>query len=173
MNCASSSGLRTFVLSDACSHASADPRQLRETDNACKWRALPADFPPFQTVFGFFSHWAKAGVFAHIRDELCRAIRLRAGRSPNPVAGVIDSQSVRGAPTITGRTRSYDAGKKVSGWKRHLVVDTRGMPLMVMVTPAGQPDRDAAREMLARLRIAPSPKRASHTTIPTKQGLPV
>ncbi|RBQ11647.1 IS5 family transposase [Spongiactinospora rosea] len=123
------------------------------TDNACKWRALPADFPPYQTVFGFFSRWTRAGVFNRVRDELRRAIRLRAGRCPNPVAGIIDSQSVRAAATVTGRSRSYDAGKRVAGRKRHLVVDTFGLLMMVMVTAAGQPDRDAARELLARLRM--------------------
>ncbi|MER6514646.1 IS5 family transposase [Nonomuraea sp. NPDC001636] len=123
------------------------------TDNATKWRALPADFPPFQTVFGLFSRWTRAGVFNRIRDEVRRAIRLRAGRCPNPVAGVIDSQSVRAAATVTGRSRSYDAGKRVGGRKRHLVVDMFGLMVMVMVTPAGQPDHDAAREMLARLRM--------------------
>jgi transposase len=96
---------------------------------------------------------ARAGVFNRIRDQLRRAVRLRAGRCPNPVTGIIDSQSVRAAATVTGRSRSYDAGKKVGGRKRHLVVDTRGMLMMVMVTPAGQPDRDAARDLLARLRL--------------------
>ncbi|MEU6721505.1 transposase [Nonomuraea sp. NPDC046802] len=56
------------------------------TNNAAKWRALPADFPPYQTVFGFFSRWARAGIFNRIRDELRRAIRLRVGRCPNPTA---------------------------------------------------------------------------------------
>jgi transposase len=78
-----------------------------------------------------------AGVFNRVRDELRRAIRLRAGRCLNPVAG----------------SRSYDAGKEVPGRKRHLVVDTFGLLMMVMVTSAGQPDRDAARELLARLRM--------------------
>ncbi|MEZ7125809.1 transposase [Nonomuraea sp. AD125B] len=123
------------------------------TDSACKWRALPADFPPYQTMFGFFSRWTRAGVFNHVRDELRRAIRLRAGRCPHPVAGVIDSQWVRAAATVAGRSRSYDAGKKVPGRKRHLVVDTFGLLMIVMVTAAGQPDRDAARELLVRLRM--------------------
>ncbi|MFC4114005.1 transposase [Nonomuraea zeae] len=79
--------------------------------------------------------------------------RLRAGRCPNPVTAIIDFQSVRAAATVTGRSRSYDAGKKVQGRERHLVVDTKGLMLGVMVTPAGQPDRDAARELLARLRM--------------------
>ncbi|MEV4178195.1 IS5 family transposase [Nonomuraea sp. NPDC049709] len=123
------------------------------TDNGAKWRALPADFPPYQTVFGFFSRWARTGVLNQIRDQLRRAVRLRASRCPNPVTGVIDSQSVRAAATVTGRSRSYDAGKRVGGRKRHLVVDTLGLLMGIMVTPAGQPDGDTARELLARLRM--------------------
>ncbi|MEN3539833.1 transposase [Microbispora sp. ZYX-F-249] len=80
---------------------------------------------------------------------------MHAGRCPNPVAGVTDSRLVRAAATVTGRSRSYDAGKQVPGRKRHLVVDTFGLLIMVMVmvTAAGQPDREAARELLARLRM--------------------
>ncbi|MFB4268437.1 transposase [Nonomuraea sp. GTA35] len=97
--------------------------------------------------------WARTGVFNQIRDQLRRAVRLRAGRCPNPVTGVIDSQTVRAAATVTGRSHSYDAGKRVGGRKRHLVVDTLGLLMGIMVTPSGQPDRDAARELLARLRM--------------------
>ncbi|GAA4932692.1 transposase [Nonomuraea thailandensis] len=124
-------------------------------------------FRLFKTVFCFFSRWARAGVFNRIRDELRRAIRLRAGRCPNPVAGIIDSQSVRAAASVTGRSRSYDAGKKVGGRKRHLVVDTLGLLMTVMVTPAGQPDRDAARELLARLRCCTRRSPSSGATAPT------
>jgi transposase len=66
---------------------------------------------PWQTTYGFFRRWAKAGVANYIRDQLRRAIRLRAGRCPNPAAAIIDSQSVRAAATVTGPSRSYDAGK--------------------------------------------------------------
>lgn len=74
------------------------------------------------------------------------------GRGPRAVATVIDSQSVRAAETVSKATRGYDAGKKINGRKRHLVVDTRGLPLMVMVTPADLHDA-AAKEVLFRLRL--------------------
>lgn len=121
-------------------------------DNGCKWRALPTDFPPWQTVYGFFARWARAGVVQRIQDELCRIARMRAGRLPYPRAAVLDSQSVRAAETVGRRSRGYDAGKKINGRKRHLVVDTNGLPLLVTVTPADVQDRDAARDVLLLLR---------------------
>ncbi|MDT0347523.1 IS5 family transposase [Streptomyces litchfieldiae] len=122
-------------------------------DSGCKWRALPRDFPPWRTVYGFMARWAAAGVVGQIRDQLRRRIRLGMGRAPQAVATVIDSQSVRAAETVSRATRGYDPAKKVNGRKRHLVVDTKGLPLLVMVTPADMTDRDAAKEVLFRLRL--------------------
>ncbi|WP_326594510.1 IS5 family transposase [Streptomyces sp. NBC_01803] len=122
-------------------------------DSGCKWRALPRDFPPWRTVYGFMARWAAAGVVGQIRDQLRRRIRLAMGRAPRAVATVIDSQSIRAAETVSRATRGYDAAKKVNGRKRHLVVDTKGLPLLVMVTPADMTDRDAAKEVLFRLRL--------------------
>lgn len=75
------------------------------------------------------------------------------GKGPRAVATVIDSQSVRAAETVGKGSRGYDAGKKINGRKRNMVVDTRGLPLLVMVTPASLTDRDAAKELLFRLRL--------------------
>ncbi|WP_322975484.1 transposase [Streptomyces sp. NBC_00162] len=75
------------------------------------------------------------------------------GRSPGAVATIIDSQSVKAAETVGKDSRGYDAAKKINGRKRHLVVDTKGLPLFVMVTPADMTDRDAAKEVLFRLRL--------------------
>jgi transposase len=122
-------------------------------DRGCKWRALPQDFPPFKTVFGFFTRWSAAGVFNLIRDQLRRRVRKNMGRSPHAVATVIDSQSVRVAATVPRSTSGYDAGKRTPGRKRHIVVDTKGLPLFVMVTPASMHDSVAAREVLFRLRL--------------------
>lgn len=122
-------------------------------DNGIKWRAMPSDYPPFQTVFGFFTRWTHAGVLGHIRDQLRRRIRATIGRPPGAVAVVIDSQSVKGAETVGKSTRGYDAGKKINGRKRHLAVDSKGLPVLIRVTPADLTDRDAARELLWRLRI--------------------
>ncbi|MEU3902077.1 IS5 family transposase [Streptomyces sp. NPDC045251] len=122
-------------------------------DTGCKWRALPADFPPWRTVWGFMARWAACGVIGQIRDHLSGRIRRDLGKGPRAVATVIDSQSVKAAETISKATRGYDAGKKINGRKRHLVVDTRGLPLLVMVTPADLHDSAAAKEVLFRLRL--------------------
>jgi transposase len=122
-------------------------------DNGCKWRALPADFPPWRTVYGFFARWARVGVVAAIRDHLREQVRLRAGRCRAPVTAIVDSQSVKAAETVSRSSRGYDAAKKINGRKRHLVVGTRGMPLMVMVTRADFPDRAVARDLLLRVRL--------------------
>jgi transposase len=123
------------------------------TDNGIKWRALPADFPPCKTVHGFFSRWRDQGVITTIRDCLRARIRRRAGRAATPTAAIIDSQSVKAASTVTGKSRGYDAGKKINGRKRHLVVDTLGLLLYVMVTPAIVQDRCIARDILFRIRL--------------------
>ncbi|MFF2432039.1 IS5 family transposase [Streptomyces mirabilis] len=122
-------------------------------DTGCKWRALPADFPPFQTVFGFFSRWRAAGIFNLIRDQLRRRVRRAMGASPHPVAAVIDSQSVKVAATVPRSTSGFDPGKKIPGRKRHIVVDMKGLLLFVMVTPADTHDAVAAKEVLFRLRL--------------------
>jgi putative transposase len=121
------------------------------TDNGGKWRALPADFPPWQTVHGFFTRWAKTGVVEQIRDTLREQIRVQAGRTPQPSAAAIDSQSVRAATTVGTSTRGYDAGKKINGRKRHIAVDTMGLLLIVVVTAASLQDRPAGRMLLPLL----------------------
>jgi transposase len=122
-------------------------------DTGCKWRALPKDFPPWRTCYGFMARWAACGVVGQIRDQLRKRIRREMGRAPGAVATVIDSQSIKAADTVGKDSRGYDAWKKINGRKRHLVVDTRGLPLFVMVTPADMTDRNAAKEVLFRLRL--------------------
>lgn len=124
-------------------------------DNGAKWRSLPADYPaPWRTVYGYFARWAKNGVLPRILDLLRRRIRLRTGRSPWPVALVIDSQSVKAADTVPRTTSGYDPAKKLTGRKRHLAVDLGGLLVDVLVTPADVPDHDGARQLLARLHTA-------------------
>ncbi len=89
------------------------------------------------------------------------------GNGPRAVAMVVDSQSVKAAETVGKDSRGYDAAKKISGRKRHLVVDTRGLPLLVMVTPADMTDRDAAKEVLLRLRLMHPESPSSGPTLPT------
>jgi transposase len=116
------------------------------------WAALPRDFPPHQTVYGLFGRWARQGMWQQIHDALRDLVRVHEGRDPLPTAAIIDSQSVRGADTVPGATRGYDAGKKVNGRKRHIAVDTGGLLLAVVVTIAGIQDRDAAYRLLTQLR---------------------
>nr|WP_128382480.1 IS5 family transposase [Streptomyces cavernae] len=111
-------------------------------DNGAKWRALPADFPPWETVYGFFWRWNRAGVVTYIRDQLRRRIRTGKGRCPQPVTLIVDSQSVKGASTVGRDSRGYDAAKKINGRKRHITVDTLGLPVMITVTPADIQDHE-------------------------------
>jgi transposase len=116
------------------------------------WRQLPREFPPYQTVYGFFRRWAKAGLWQRIHDALRDLVRLYEGRDPQPTAAIIDSASVRGADTVPARSRGYDGGKKVNGRKRHIAVDTGGLLLAVLVTVAGIQDRDGGLRLLALVR---------------------
>ncbi len=118
----------------------------------CSWRQLPRDFPPWQTVYEYYREWAADGTTKRLHDYLRGRVRRAEGRGSKPSAGIVDSQSIRGADTVGRATRGYDAGKKVNGRKRHIVVDTIGMLLVVMVTAACVQDRDGARPLLERAR---------------------
>lgn len=117
-----------------------------------EWRALPIDFPPWQAVFAFFKRWSARGLPRHLVDMLRERIRVAHGRAPLPTAGSIDSQSVKAADTVGAGSRGFDAGKKINGRKRHIAVDTLGLLLAVIVTPASVQDRDGANPLLALLR---------------------
>lgn len=123
-------------------------------DNGVKWRALPADYPPWETVYGFFWRWNRAGVVTHIRDQLRRRIRVGKGRCPHPVTLITDSQSIKSAATVPRATSGYCPAKHLTGRKRHVTVDTIGLPVMITVTPADVTDRDAARDVLGDLRLS-------------------
>jgi transposase len=117
-------------------------------DNGNKWRALPVDFPPWSTVYNYLAGWEKAGVTQDVLDGLRDRVRLAEGRVAQPSAAIIDSASVKAAETVGASSRGYDAGKKINGRKRHIVVDTLGLLLGVLVTAASVQDRDAARPLL-------------------------
>ncbi len=87
-----------------------------------RWRAMPADFPHWRTVYEVLDSWGKSGATGAMHDPLRRACRIAAGRTPEPTAAVIDSQSVKAAETVVAASRGFDAGKKVQGRKRHIAV---------------------------------------------------
>jgi transposase len=114
----------------------------------CSWRQLPFDFPPWQTVYWYFVRWEEAKVTEQIMVALRRRVRTAHGRAQEPSAGVIDSQSVKGADTVPRQTRGYDANKKINGRKRFIVTDTLGLLLVVCVMAASVQDRDGAKTTL-------------------------
>lgn len=104
---------------------------------------LPHDLPPWQTVYSYFRRWERKGVWQKIHFQLRSQLRVVEGRDPEPSAGIIDSQTVK--TTEKGGVKGYDAGKKINGRKRHILVDTTGLILMVVVHAASVQDRDGAK----------------------------
>ena len=122
---------------------------LYVTRTGCQWRMLPAEFPNWNTVYGVFWRWRNEGVWQRVHDALREKTRRSVGKKSTPTVAIVDSQSVRTAEG--GSDRGYDGGKKITGRKRHLAVDTLGLVLAVVIHSASWQDQDGACWVLAKL----------------------
>lgn len=117
----------------------------------CQWRQLPRDFPAWSTVYWYFKKWQRTGVWVQLHRELYRLTRLRAGRAECPTVVIMDGQSVK--TTEVGGTRGFDAFKRVKGRKRHILVDTLGLPIANRVEAADVSDRRAGALLTSGLKV--------------------
>jgi len=130
--------------------------ELREVVNAIRyvlrngvqWRDLPCDMPVWQSVYYHFAQWRDRDVWKRINKKLRKRLRKQAGRQKNPSVGLVDSQAVKGSVHVGN---GYDGGKKVNGRKRHLLVDTLGLLLTVVVTKANVSDQAGLKQLLAAI----------------------
>ncbi len=121
------------------------------TRNGIEWRALPADLPPWDSVYAFYERWNRRGLPQRLAGRLRERLRGHQGREKEPTACIIDSQIVKCADTVGAKTSGYHGGKKIKGRGRHLIVDTEGWLLALAVTAASVSDKAGARLAAARL----------------------
>jgi putative transposase len=118
-----------------------------------QWRMLPREYPKWQSVYSYFRNWKRSGAWKRIHDTLRAQVRRRAGRHKHPTGGCLDSQSVK--TTAVPGSRGFDKAKLINGRKRHILVDTTGLLMAVVVTAASVQERDGARLLFAckKLRL--------------------
>jgi transposase len=115
------------------------------------WRYLPHEYPPWQTVYGYFARWQRDGIFTQLNGLLRRLVRTSEGRDPDPSACIIDAQSVKTSANVPTHSQGYDAGKKIAGRKRSIVTDTLGLLIAVLVTAANVSDSAAGLPLLTQV----------------------
>jgi putative transposase len=130
---------------------------LYQHRTGCQWDMLPHDLLPKSTVYEYFAQWRDDGTWAKILRQLRTRVRVQAGREPTPSAACIDSQSVK-TTEVGGPERGYDGGKRIKGRKRHVLVDTIGLLLVVLITSAALDDGVAAIKLLAQLSVDECPR---------------
>jgi len=119
--------------------------------NGIEWRALPADFPPWEAVYAFYQRWSARGLLQTLVHRLREKLRVHQGRDAQPTASIVDSQIVKAADTVPKASSGYHGGKKITGRGRHVAVDAEGWLLALVVTAASVSDRAGAKLLVIRL----------------------